>query len=172
MWQLPFSSWTLHPHTDTPAFCPHRASVRGSAPPATREPTHEAGNTLLLLLQLLCKLWSLENHDHHVCVAPAHLWQVGIPPTSYSWPSQHYVKAGMEKGHVSAPTIPNTICTKHVTLNAVFSPKASQENSGPSCPAASHVPLLFASHICFFPLQARFFSVVLMSWKKEIRREK
>lgn len=29
-------------------------------------------------------------------------------------------------------------------------PKAGQENGGPSCPAASHVPLLFAPHICFF----------------------
>lgn len=42
--------------------------------------------------------------------------QAGIPPSSYSWLSQHCVKGGMEEGHVSAPTIPNTICTKYIAL--------------------------------------------------------
>jgi len=58
-----------------------------------------------------------------------------------------------------------------VSLNVVCSPRVGQENGAVSCPATPCVTSLFVSHIWVFPLQARFPSV-LMSWKKEIRREK
>lgn len=67
-------------------LCPHPASVcvwsHLWAP-------HSQGT----LLQMLWKLWSLENHDHHVCIAPAHLhtkWGFGHCP--HFWMSQCYVE--------------------------------------------------------------------------------
>lgn len=62
----------------------------------------------------------------------------------------------------------------HCALDVMCSPKTGQKKKkdAPSWPAARHVPSLFASHICFFPPQARLLSVLLMSWKKRIRREK
>lgn len=62
----------------------------------------------------------------------------------------------------------------HGVLDVVCSPKnrsKKKKKDAPSWPAAPHVSSLFASHICFFPPQARLLSVLLMSWKKEIRRE-
>lgn len=113
---LPVSSRTLHPHVCTSAFCTHTASVPGSAhePPVShpwgRKHSAPAAAAALQTLEL-GESWSPCVH------CPSSLtWQVGIPPSSYSWLSQHYVKGGMEEAHVSAPTIPNTICTNCITL--------------------------------------------------------
>lgn len=78
--------------------------------------THEVGNVLLLPLQPLCKLWSLENHDHHVCIVPALLHgKYGFPhPAIPDQVSTTWWGGG--GGQVSAPTIPNTICTMCIAL--------------------------------------------------------
>lgn len=101
------------PHGHTCLLHPHSLSTQVSTRATRKPPIRQETLATAAVLQTLgpAELWSPCVH----CVSSL-TQQVGVLPSSCSWPSQHYVKWGIKEGHVSAPTISNTMCMKLIAL--------------------------------------------------------